>query len=652
MATATSLALRARPILRDRSAWAGAGWFVSGAVAALSAVLGAGWPLVVALLVNYVCDYLLYDDVEGRLTGWLGRRELGAVDRALFREAVAIIGWAQQSPGQAVLTGWAIAVALAVQATHAGYRLVTRSHLRARGGRIAWRGLDVNGQLEGPQVLAPTLYSPGNLTGPRVVLLLDVFLVLGLALAGVTGRPLWLVVGAVLTTLGLLWVGARLVARTRLIRSLPTPQEENAALRAALAAHRPEVAVYFSGGPDTTYQLNVWLETIDRLHQPAVIILRERRHLDDMLPTTTPTIVLPRARDVEDYQPDSVRVVLYPTTVIKNNHMIRLGGVRHVFINHGDGDKSVTFSPLHRVFDEIWVAGSAACDRYLTKGEGVRPEQLVQVGRPQLAHIARRGEADPGARRTVLYAPTWEGNFDGVDYSSVAPMGELILDTLLDPALNVRVLFKAHPATGTRLPAAAAARANIERRIEQAGGEHAVVGSEPDSLYRAFNDADVLISDISSVVADFLASRKPYLITNPRGVPEETFHQDFPSTTGGAIVTPDRESVRAAVADAIGADPLRGRREELATYFLGAPVDDPVERFAAEVDAAIGRAPAPNERVHDDEGAVEDRDDLRDDVRDDVREDERDSRDDRRDDDRRQDDRGHDQHEHEDQNDT
>jgi hypothetical protein len=191
----------------------------------------------------------------------------------------------------------------------------------------------------------------------------------------------------------------------------------------ALRAYAPEVVVYFSGPPTTTYQLNVWLETIDRISRPTLIIIRERQHLEELLPTTRPIVVLPRAQDVEDFQLASMRVALYPTTVIRNNHMIRLPGIRHIFINHGDGDKAVTYSPLHRVFDEIWVAGQAAVDRYLTRGEGVRTDQLVKVGRPQLGYIRRGTGRVPGALVTVLYAPTWEGNFVGVDYSSVAPMG-------------------------------------------------------------------------------------------------------------------------------------------------------------------------------------------------------------------------------------
>jgi hypothetical protein len=573
--------------------WWGLLW-LGGAVAAVAAaLLGWGWVLAGGLLACFVGDARLYAGPDQRLAGWLARREMAAVDRALFRESVALLGWlAIARPGAAVVALAAAAIVL-VQATHAAYRLVSLRNRRRRRGRLAWRNLAVDGLTEGPEVLPPTLPAIGHVAGARVVLLLDAVIVAGLALSWWLRSDVPVVVAATLTLLGAALVGWRVRARARLVERLPSPQDENARLLAALADHAPQVAVYFSGGRDTTYQLNVWLETIDRIRQPAVIILREALHLRALLPTRTPVVVLPRARDVEAFQLPTIRLALYPTTVNKNNHMIRLRGIRHVFINHGDGDKSVTYSPLHRVYDEIWVAGQAACDRYLTKGEGVRPEQLVTVGRPQLAHIVRADQEPPNAvRRTVLYAPTWEGNFDGVDYSSVATMGELVARTMLDPALGVRLLFKAHPATGTRLASAADARRNIERLIEEAGGDHAVIGSEPDSLYRAFNDADVLIADISSVVADFLASRKPYLVTNVHNIPEAAFQADFPSTAGGAIVGNDADALRAAVADALSTDLMRERREGLASYFLGAPVADPVEHFVDEVDRALGRTPA------------------------------------------------------------
>jgi hypothetical protein len=564
------------------------GWVLSSAVMLLAALTEQGWVLAVALVANYVVDASFYR-VDPRAVTWFNEREMAPVHRHLFREAVAFLGWALIVHPSALAVTAALVGVLVVHGGHAAYRVVGARNRRLRRGRVWWRGLDVEGADSGPQILPTTLPRLWTVSGARFALHVDVPLVLGLLLSWTLGAtwPVW--VGLALTVVGAGFVVRRGLARRRLVGRLATPADEKAKVLAALGRLAPEVVVYFSGGPDTTYQLNVWLETIDRIAQPTVIFIRESRHLEALLPTRTPVVVLPRAQDVEAFQLPSMRVALYPTTVIKNNHMIRLRGLRHVFINHGDGDKSVTYSPLHRVFDEIWVAGEAARDRYLQRGEGVRAEQLVTVGRPQLAHIeAVADDVRTASPLTVLYAPTWEGNFEGVNYSSVAPMGELLVDALLASERDIRVLFKAHPATGTRLERAAAARAAIERRL--ASGPHQVIGTEPDALYRAFNEADVLVADISSVVADFLASRKPYLVTNPGDVPLERFHEEFPSTAGGGVVGPDAAAVLAAVEDAAGRDSLRERRLELATYFLGAPVADPIGRFTDEVTRAVDRS--------------------------------------------------------------
>ncbi|KQZ90596.1 hypothetical protein ASD62_16210 [Phycicoccus sp. Root563] len=563
-------------------------WVLSSAVMLLAALAEQGWLLGAALVVNYVTDASFYR-VDPRAVIWFNEREMAPPHRHLFREAVAFLGWALITHPSPLAVTAALAAVVVVHAGHAAYRVVGARNRRMRRGRVWWRGLDVDGADSGPQILPTTLPRLWTVSGARFALHVDVPLVVGLWLSWTLDAtwPVW--VALLLVVAGAVFVIQRGLARRRLVGRLATPAHEKARVLAALQELAPEVVVYFSGGPDTTYQLNVWLETIDRIEQPTVIFIRESRHLEDLLPTSTPVLVLPRAQDIEAFQLPSMRVALYPTTVIKNNHMIRLRGLRHVFINHGDGDKSVTYSPLHRVFDEIWVAGEAARDRYLQRGEGVRPDQLVTVGRPQLAHIeAVPDGAQQASPLTVLYAPTWEGNFEGVNYSSVAPMGERIVDALLASDRDIRVLFKAHPATGTRLEKAATARAAIERRLSS--GPHQVVGTEPDALYRAFNEADVLVADISSVVADFLASRKPYLVTNPEDVPLARFHAEFPSTAGGGVIGRDVSGLLAAIEDAAGPDTLRPRRLELATYFLGEPVADPIARFTDEVTRAIGRS--------------------------------------------------------------
>ena len=580
-------------------------WALSAGVAVVAAFLGWGVVTAVALGVSVLADAAMYAG-DPRLPVWLGQRRLAAVHRALMREATAVLAWVViDTPTAATVTAVAVAL-LAVHAGHAGYRVIVWSHRSRRGGRIGWVGIDVDGVPEGPEVLPPILPQLWTVRGPRTALHTDLFVIVALAVAWLGGPLPVVLVGAALTVLAALAVLTAGLRRSRLIAALPSSAQANTDLHDALRRLAPEVVVYFSGGVGTTYQLNVWLETLERITRPTLLVIRERHHLEELLPTSLPIVIAPRAQDVEHVQTDSMQVVLYPTTVIRNNHMIRLPGLRHVFINHGDGDKAVTSSPLHRVFDEIWVAGQAACDRYLQRREGVRSDQLVVVGRPQLAHITVRdehrrdehdregdpaGAPDPQRLPTVLYAPTWEGNFDNVDYSSVAPMGVALVDALLADG-GIRVLFKSHPATGTRRADAKAALATIEERL-RASGRGEIVGSEPGALYAAFNDCDVLLADVSSVVADFLASRKPYLMTNTRNAPHEELMSELPSTSGATIIdASDPGAVAAAVHEAVGPDARRARREALATYFLGPPGGDPIGRFVEEVDRCFERAHA------------------------------------------------------------
>ncbi|QIM21468.1 hypothetical protein G7075_10565 [Phycicoccus sp. HDW14] len=580
--------------LRDpavRTAALGAlGWFVAVGLAVLAAVLGLAWLGLFAVALLYAAEgALAAGDV--RVDAWLADRELAPLQRAMLRDAVSVLAWLLTVEPSARLVVPVVLTVLAVPAAHLGYRVLTAHHASVRRGRLAWRRLDVAGELEGPLRLPPILPLVGPFRGRLVLLLSDVFVVVALWAVVAGAGSVVLAVGAGLTLLALAACIAAGVRRSLVVRHLPTAVDDNERLRRAVEAWAPEVVVYFSGPVGTTYQLNVWLEALERVRRRTLLVVRERHHLDDLLPTTLPLVIAPSAVHVELIHTDSVLVALYPTTVIRNNHMIRLPGVRHVFINHGDGDKAVTYSPLHRVFDEIWVAGRAACDRYLTKGEGVRPDQLVVVGRPQLAHVALRPQAPVQEPPTVLYAPTWEGNFDDVDYSSVATQGVGLVRDLLRAEPPVHVLFKHHPATGNRRSDAAGALAEITEMVRRSP-RGTLVGPGPDALYDAFNACDVLVADVSSVVADFLASRKPYVVTNPRGRDPEGMQRDFPSTSGGPLLTPGGSGIVDLVREAVTTDPYRERRERLAAYFLGEPSEDPIGRFADEVDAACLRAAA------------------------------------------------------------
>jgi hypothetical protein len=437
--------------------------------------------------------------------------------------------------------------------------------------------------------------------------------------------------------------------------------------------HAPQVALYFSGAPDTAYQVNMWLETLARLGRPAVIIMRERALVPLLGRTSLPVVCIDGSADLMNFSLPSVRVALYPSNTGKNIHMLRNRSVAHVFVGHGDSDKAASSNPYAKVYDEVWVAGQAGRDRYLRAGVGVRDEDIVEVGRPQLASLAQAGEDTPGPVHTVLYAPTWEGwDADDLTQTSLVLMGPRIVRALLDAA-PLRVLYKPHPLTGTRDPRAAKAHAKIvamiaaanqargsahgspagsgpagapssadagaaaelarieARLLKLAGNVQATRGqgglawpdyavlsrdAKPDpqaeeewrgleaawhrlywsseggsrplvitgprpTLYECFNQSDVLISDISSVVSDFIATGKPYMVTNPGALADDDFRAKFPSAAAAYLIGPDCAGLAGigALAAGNGDDPLAGDRRQLKHYLLGPDSPDAQTRF-------------------------------------------------------------------------
>ncbi|WP_052851040.1 hypothetical protein [Streptomyces avicenniae] len=124
--------------------------------------------------------------------------------------------------------------------------------------------------------------------------------------------------------------------------------------------------------------------------------------------------------------------------------------------------------------------------------------------------------------------------------------------------------------------------------------EHLVLtGSRPD-LYSCFNEADVLVSDVSSVVADHLASGKPYAVVNTTGLSEDDFRAANATVRGATVLTPEADGVPALL-DAVvdpGQDKLAEARTELTAYLLGPAQPPSLTRFQDAVRALCAAAEA------------------------------------------------------------
>ncbi|MEU8262561.1 CDP-glycerol glycerophosphotransferase family protein [Micromonospora sp. NPDC048999] len=362
-----------------------------------------------------------------------------------------------------------------------------------------------------------------------------------------------------------------------------------------LDTDRPEVALYFAGPAKDVYQANMWLAPVEALGRRAVVLLRRREAFQELADTRLPVICVPASVDFMNLELGSIRAALYAANVGTNIHMLREPGMKHVFVGHGDSDKQASVNPYSKVYDEVWVAGLAGRERYARAGVGVRDDDIVEIGRPQLAGVHTFGAESTDRPFTVLYAPTWEGWLDDDPYhTSLVLMGERIVKNLLASRPKVRLIYKPHPLTGARSKQAKAVHERVVRLIRAAGGDpaassldgpgHRVVTGRTPALFDCFNQSDLLISDVSSVVSDFVQSQRPYVVANPSGLPEDEFRRTFPTSRAAYLLSADCGELEKILAlTRAGDDPMTEARRELKTYLLGPNEPNSMERFRTEI---------------------------------------------------------------------
>ncbi|MFE1285210.1 hypothetical protein [Streptomyces sp. NPDC058751] len=623
----------------------------------LAALLPSVGAFAAAAAVTYLADHYLHRR-GSYLVNRLSKVRAGLSIRFLIRQLLLVLLLARLDLSNKMVFYAAIACFLAFygfQAPHGA--LITLIRMR-RKMPVATRNVDLGSRVRIPD--AP----PRRLLARSVekMLHLDLLAVVGLLVAGATDEGVYGFAGVGASLLLAFGYVAVLVPFVRGKRIPPNAEKVLAAVDDWLGDYRPETVLYFSGSKDSAYQVNMWLETMEQLDTRPLIILRERAILDRMAPTTVPVICVPGGVHLMNMDLSTVRVALYAANVGKNIHMLRVPTIQHVFIGHGDSDKLASVNPFSKVYDEVWTAGRAGRDRYAIADVGVRDDDIVEVGRPQLAPIQTWQGVPDGRIPTVLYAPTWEGWDGNPGNTSIVLAGENIVKKLVAADPPVRVLYKPHPFTGTVSPAAGAAHKRITALVEKAAAERAadprftvdaaaqahakaeltrieariavlsgtggekgdeaeatrdgmvdaarhaevarlraewndtywssfgtaehrvITGAEP-RLYDCFNVSDAMVSDISSVVSDFIASGKPYAVTDSGELGAEEFRRQNTAVRAAVILTnsaAELGELLTAVADP-SADPQAEGRKELKRYLLGPDEPASIDQFNAAV---------------------------------------------------------------------
>jgi hypothetical protein len=283
--------------------------------------------------------------------------------------------------------------------------------------------------------------------------------------------------------------------------------------------------VFYFGDPlerNSLYQLKQWVQPLERLQQfctVTVVCANPVAYRFVTEQTALSAVEYPSMRAskrfIRDLEP---KVVLYPNQFFLNFDVWADSKAFHVFVSHGESDKSYMSQNGLRYFDYIYVAGEVAADRIRRNIGTIADSRLIPVGRPQLLdRVEPRPESVPDAagRKVVLYAPTWEGGILQNRYGSVVSHGEELVRSVLAHPDTFQLIYKPHPFTGSIFPEWIVANERITNIIEAAnavGGTHHV-DSSPFGWHLKY--ADFLITDVSAVAYDWLSTGKPLAITKP-----------------------------------------------------------------------------------------------------------------------------------------
>lgn len=357
-----------------------------------------------------------------------------------------------------------------------------------------------------------------------------------------------------------------------------------------------QVVVYFGDPAEKIYQIQQWLPVLERLNtqRPVVLVFRTLSALRATKSMTDlPKIFVRRFEDLMGlYGENEYKLALYVNNGVNNFQSINEAHAVHVHVNHGESDKISMVANQVKAYDRVFVAGPAAVARHERVLYDFDMDHLVTVGRPQL-DIEFPAELDPAdGLHTVMYAPTWSGENEANNYTSIDLYGRAIVKALLG-ADDVRVIYKPHPRVADADDAAVRAShewivAQLKSDMADTGRDHKVLLE--GNILAMFDAVDAMITDVSSVGLDFLYTHpeKPLVLTDRRS-DSAALAEEAPISRGCAVV--DASSVgdiKGLLRRAMRQDGFQAERAKIRTFYFGdVQRGESTELFTSAIDRLI-----------------------------------------------------------------
>ena len=330
------------------------------------------------------------------------------------------------------------------------------------------------------------------------------------------------------------------------------------------------VVVYFSGNMGNIYQIEQWIKPLEQLEKvEKILIVTRNTHIYEWIETNTQfQLVYTKTMSalLKLYENNNFRCILYVNNSCSNFQSLSNNTALHVHINHGESEKTSTFSNRAKAYDFIFIVSDAAHKKYADNLINIDMNKFIKVGRPQIDFIESVKRPATTDKKIILYAPTWEGTHFSMNYTSLPDYGLDFVKKILAHE-DYYLIYRPHPNTGSRDILTKKTDKQIKQMVKKSAS--GVVMTE-ENINSVFELTDLAIFDNSAVTVDFLAFDKPMMITD-----------FFYRQEGQAVAKPEivkackminntnKDNILELISQELSQDPKASPRKEIKQYFLG-----------------------------------------------------------------------------------
>lgn len=359
-----------------------------------------------------------------------------------------------------------------------------------------------------------------------------------------------------------------------------------------------KVAAFFADTPSKIYQIAQWIPVFEKApaHLRPVIVTRHAATTEELEKITSLQVIHAKTYDslMQLLELSKFKALIYVNNSYQNFQTLAYQQAAHIHVNHGESDKISMVSNQSKAYDKVFVAGAAAKDRYLAAVAWLDEKKLIPIGRPQL-DLDTRPILEKSALKTITYAPTWEGEDEANNYTSMDCYAMAIIDAAVAQK-GCRVVYKPHPRIiDSKDPTINAAHKYIVNRLARGPHEVHLTGD----VLSILKDTDLLISDISSVTLDYLYLRPSgaIFLSDRRNNRNELEAESPVAKAAYVIDAISISQLNGSLAKVLEHDELFDRRQEVCRYYFGgiaagestAAFYRELEASIAEHDAAVSR---------------------------------------------------------------